>query len=534
MSLMQYNQAAGLSALLKDGTRHEDSSGSASVLLQSIDASLQLTHMLATSLGPQGRSKLVVNHLEKRIVTSDAAAILKEIQLQHPAAQILATAATQQATEVGDGSNLVLALAGAVLEETAGLVHKMSTWQPELLVGYQNALQLMEDYIQNELVAETVSGLTVDSLTRLLKPVVASKQYGSEDMLAPLVSQACCWLLEQTKSIDADSIRTCKIPGGRGACTLVRGFVAPRPIESIVTAAPSNAKIAVFASGIEASSTEASGKVVLKDADALLQYNLTEQAKMKEIIESIYESGVRVVVTGGNVSDMAWHFLNECGMVVVRLGSKFELRRLCRAVGATALVRLGAPTPDEMGVGSVEQRALGDKTITVIESPESSMATLVLRASTPAVLEDLERAVDASVQTAMQLLKDGRLVHGGGCVEMALSMHLLKQTAPGLQTYAYQALAQALQVVPRTLAENAGYNATQVVADLKAAHSSGKSDLGVDIEGESSNGLTSMKDVLDVLSTKLSAYRLAIDAATTIMKIDQIIMAKQAGGGGGP
>ena len=286
----------------------------------------------------------------------------------------------------------------------------------------------------------------------------------------------------------------------------------------------------------------------MKTAQDLKNYNKTEEAKMQEIVESIAASGVRVVVVSGNVSDMALHFLNRSSLLCLRVGSKWELRRLCQAVRATALVRLGPPTLDEMGTaGSVQVVEMGGKLVTTFTSPDSPLATIVLRASTTSVLNDLERAVDDGVQAVAQAAKDGRYVYGGGAVEMALSVALQQEAekVPGLEQYALAAFGKALEVVPRTLAENAGWDATRVLADLKAAHASSDRnvicDVGVDIEGmvgdsrkvaAKSSGLASMKErgVVDLLTTKLSALRLAVDAATTILKIDQIIMSKPSGG----
>jgi T-complex protein 1 subunit theta len=242
-------------------------------------------------------------------------------------------------------------------------------------------------------------------------------------------------------------------------------------------------------------------------------------------------------------------------MLCLKVGSKWELRRLCLAVNATALVRLGAPTPEEIGTArSVAVKEIASRTVTVFETPEDKgkLATIVLRASTMSVLNDLERAVDDGVQAVVQACKDGRLVYGGGAVEMALSVALMHEAeqVPGLEQYGLAAFGKALQFVPRTLAENAGWDATRVLADLQAAHATASlsaangtsaCDVGVDIEqregdgaaiGDAHHGTASMKEkgVYDLLSTKLSALRLAVDAAVTILKIDQIIMSKPSGG----
>ena len=568
MSSMAYNAAAGLPGMLKEGSRHvqDDSADghNASVVLRNIDACLQLARMVQSSMGPQGRCKLVVNHLDQTIVTSDCAAILKQVQIEHPTAHLLATAVQKQEQERGDQTNLVLTFAGELLWQTAQLIQKM-TWQtaPEIWAGYQQALQLVtEEYLPKACVCETITAQALchdrDTLLRVLKPVLQSKQYGAADVLAPLVADACLLLLKDNQgenqkkpSLSVESIRTVSLLGASVAeSTLLSGYVAKRGLES--NSLPSNTlqncKIAVFATGIEASSTEAKGTVVMKTAADLQAYNRSEEDRMRDIIAGLHTAGVNLVVAGGNVSDMALHFLDKYCVACLRVGSKWELRRLCQAVGATALVRLGTPLPDELGFSAVvEQKSLGDQTVTVFDVGASSkLATIVLRASTSTVLADLERATDDGVQAVAQLCHDGRLVYGGGCAEMACSTALLKHAdqVPGLAQYALTAFAKALQIVPRVLAENAGYKAATTVANLQAAHAghlaSGDAtvcEAGIDIDKEdaasaSYSGVTSMKDkgVVDVLSTKISALRLAVDAAVTILKIDQIIMSKPAGG----
>jgi T-complex protein 1 subunit theta len=558
MSFMAYNSAAGLQGMLKEGTRHyssEDDPYASGVVLKNIEAVLQLARMIQTSLGPQGRSKLVVNHLEKITVTSDCAEILKQVVIEHPAAQLLAQACKKQEEECGDNTNYVVGLCGEVLWQTALIIGKM-TWQPasEILAGYQRALQLVETKYLPDLVSQTLTDLSDrEQLLTLLRPVLASKQYGSEGVLAPLVADACLRVMEN-KRLQVSSVRTVKILGsGVSQSCLVDGYVAQRSVETTRTSVE-NAKIAVYACGFEASSTEAKGTVVMKTAEDLMSYNLSEERKMEEIVAGIAAAGINVVVTGGNLSDMALHFLDRNNMLCLKVGSKWELRRLCLAVNATALVRLGAPTAEETGSAkSVSVREIASRTVTVFETPEDKgkLATIVLRASTMSVLNDLERAVDDGVQAVSQACKDGRLVYGGGAVEMALSVALLNEAdqVPGLEQYGLAAFGKALQVIPRTLAENAGWDATRVLADLQAAHATAAKsangtavcDVGVDIERQEGaeapgalahQGITSMKtkDVHDLLSTKLSAIRLAVDAAITILKIDQIIMSKPSGG----
>jgi T-complex protein 1 subunit theta len=291
MSSMAYNSAAGLSGMLKGGTQHfsqDDDSSHSSVVLRNITACLELSRMLSTSLGPQGRCKLVVNHLEKITVTSDCASILKEVEVEHPAAQLLAQACQKQEEECGDNTNFVLAFAGELLWQTAQLISKM-TWQPapEILAGYRRALELCEKHYLPSLVCNSISDLSDrEHLLQVLRPVLASKQYGSEGILAPLVADACLKVLKNGR-VSVESVRIVKIPGASVTqSTLLDGYVSRSGVETVVTEVES-AKIAVFASGFEASTTEAKGTVVMKSADDLKNYNKTEERKMEDIVAGI-------------------------------------------------------------------------------------------------------------------------------------------------------------------------------------------------------------------------------------------------------
>jgi T-complex protein 1 subunit theta len=326
---------------------------------------------------------------------------------------------------------------------------------------------------------------------------------------------------------------------------VIHGFVALRGVETSITSAK-DAKITVFGCGIEASGTEAKGTVLMKNAEDLKGYNKSEELKMEEIIKSIADTGTKVVVSGGTVSEMALHFIERYNMVCIKIPSKWELRRLCSAVNASALVRLGPATPDEMGYADeVSVQEIGGRPVTIFRQTKSledgcKLATILLRASTSNVLADLERAVDDGVHACKQLCKDGRLVPGAGATEMELAVQIRNyaDSSPGLDQYAIRAFAKTLEFCPKVLAENAGLNSSHVLAGLSAAHVNGNTQAGVDIEGgldgtsDNKSGILTENSIWDILITKESAFRLALDAALTVLKVDQIIMSKPARGGG--
>ncbi|KAL3815701.1 hypothetical protein ACHAXA_004881 [Cyclostephanos tholiformis] len=542
---MAYNQAAGIGGMLKKG--HRAMEGLEGATLRNVEACHEISTITRTSLGPNGMNKLVVNHLGKIIVTSDCATIVKSLEIEHPAARMLQLAAEAQDFECGDGTNLVVSFAGELLAQSVDLF-RMGLHPSDVVSGYSKAGdKLLDDFLppMAQLVRPMTDGRAKEELVRVVKPVLAAKHLGSEDILAPLVAEACLGTMSSSTvgpaSFSVESVRVAKILGGGiSQSHVIHGFVALRGLETTKTSA-TDAKVVVFGCGIEASATEAKGTVLMKNADDLKNYNRSEEKKMEEVIKSIADSGVNVCVSGGTVSEMALHFIERYGMLCLKIGSKWELRRLCVATGATALVRLGAPTPDEMGhCDSVYQREVGGRPVTIFSQSEGSktskLSTIVLRASTSSVLADLERAIDDGVHAAKTACKDGKLVPGAGAteMEMALKIRAFADTCPGLDQYAIRAFGKALEVVPRTLAENAGLDQGVVLAALGAAHAGGKLSAGVDIDAmgvTDASGVIDQTNVLDLYSTKVSALKLAIDAALTILRVDQIIMSKQSGGG---
>lgn len=284
----------------------------------------------------------MVNHLEKMYVTSDCATILKELEVEHPAAKLLQMASQKQEEECGDGTNLVVTFAGELLRQSTQLM-AMGLHVSEVIAGYQVAADKLFEFLP-ELVVKDV---TKDEFDSVVAPVLGAKQYGTHEQLAPLVVQAGLCVMKDG-GISPAAVRVVKVMGSNvGESQMVPGYVATRGVETIVTSAE-KCKVAVFACGIEASNTEAQGTVLMKTADDLKNYNRSEEKKMEEIIQGIKESGVKVIVSGGSVSERALHFMDHYELICLNVGSKWELWRLYQSTGATALVQLGVPTPDEM------------------------------------------------------------------------------------------------------------------------------------------------------------------------------------------
>jgi len=242
---------------------------------------------------------------------------------------------------------------------------------------------------------------------------------------------------------------------------------------------------------------------------------------------------VKVVVVGGTISDICLHFLEKYKLMAVKVSSKFELKRLCKALGATALVRLGAPLPEEIGEADlVEVREIGSQKVTVFErnSKDCKLATIVLRGSTHSLLDDIERAIDDGVNAYKNLCKDGRLIPGDGAIEIELARRLKEfaNTITSKDQYSVKQFGKAFEIIPRILAENAGLNGDNILAKMYSTNAAGKT-AAIDIETGEIKSSEEIQ-IWDHLQTKAWAIKFASDAALTILRIDQIIIAKPAGG----
>ncbi|KAF7122702.1 hypothetical protein CNMCM5793_000812 [Aspergillus hiratsukae] len=550
------NYMPGFRQASNDYNRCHDAEDGA--VIRNIEACQAISKTVQTSLGPYGRNKIVINHLQKMVLTSDAATILRELDIVHPAAKLLVMASQQQDAEMGDGTNMVIVLAGELLKKAEELL-RMGLKTSDITQGYEKAqnyaLKVLED-LEVDRLKELRSQ---PELCKALRTVVASKQSGTEDLLASLVAEAVLAVLPKNPvNFNVDNVRVVKIMGGSlEQSRVIKGMVFGREPEGTIKKAR-KAKVGVFSCPIDTSQTETKGTVLLKNAQEMLNFSKGEEDRLEATIKELYDSGLRVVVAGSSVGDLALHYLNRFNILVIKILSKFELRRLCRVVGATPLARLGAPMPDEMGsVDVVETTEIGGDRVTVFRQEEANAvtrtATIVLRGATQNHLDDVERAIDDGVNVVKAITKDPRLVPGAGATEIQLveKISAFADKTPGLPQYAIRKYAEAFEVIPRTLAESAGLDATEVLSRLYTAHhrtnkaseseesEEGSSEeeepywtTGVDLEAGSATGTLDAVDegILDLMATKSWAIRLASESARTVLSVDQIIVARQAGG----
>ncbi|KAJ8466980.1 hypothetical protein OPV22_029532 [Ensete ventricosum] len=524
----------GIQAMLKEGHKHL--SGLDEAVLKNIDACKQLSVITRTSLGPNGMNKMVINHLDKLFVTNDAATIVNELEVQHPAAKILVLAGKAQQEEIGDGANLTISFAGELLQNAEELI-RMGLHPSEIISGYTKAInktiEILDELIEKG--SETMDVRSKEEVVSRMKAAVASKQFGQEQLLCPIIADACIQVCPKNPAnFNVDNVRVAKLlGGGLHNSTVVRGMVLKNDAIGTIKRVE-KAKIVVFAGGVDTSATETKGTVLIQSAEQLENYAKTEEAKVEELIKAVADSGAKVVVSGAAVGDMALHFCERYKLMVLKISSKFELRRFCRTTGAVALLKLSQPNTDELGYAdSISVEEVGGVRVTIVknEGGGNTVSTVVLRGSTDSILDDLERAVDDGVNTYKAMCRDSRTVPGAAATEIELARKLkefsLKET--GLDQYAIAKFGESFEMVPRTLAENAGLNAMEIISSLYAEHAAGNIKVGIDLEEGVCKDVSAM-NVWDLYLTKFFALKYAADSACTVLRVDQIIMAKPAGG----
>lgn len=529
------------SQLLKEGTRHL--AGVDEAVLKNIDAVRDMSKISRTSLGPQGMNKMVITANDKLFVTNDASTILRELDVFHPAGRLVLMNSTRLEEEVGDATNFMVAFTGELLTHAESLL-RMGLHISDIITGFEKAGLKASELLKSLTVASIEDFTSEAEVTKFIRTSIMGKQYGYEDVLAPAVAKACVSILpKNVGAFDVDSVRVEKLPGGGVSdISVVKGMVVMRDAEGTIKKR-SNAKVAVFGGGLDFGKPESKDTWLVTSADQLEGFQKAQEDQMERVVKDIKESGTDVVVVHGKIGELAMHFLERYGLMVVKLNSKFDVMRICKVVGGAPVLRFGGPTPDEMGfIESVRVEEIGSTKVVIFEQGKehaSRLSTILLRGATENILDDIERAVDDGIHTFKTMTKpsaDAHSLHrafvaGAGACEIALATKIthLGEAITGQDQYAYKKFAEALEVVPRTLAENAGQDATLLISNLYAAHAAGNASAGINVEtGEIYNAAEN--GILDHAGTKQLAITLATDAAVSVLKIDQILMSRPATG----
>ncbi|MCQ2820920.1 MAG: T-complex protein 1 subunit theta [archaeon] len=527
-----FNPNATFGSLLKEGFKHYK--GIHEAVMKNIEAIQDLSSMTRTSYGPNGMNKYIINMHDKLYLTKDASVMTEQLDINHPAANIFVRASKAQDDQCGDATNLVITFGGELLN-LAGDMISGGLHLSDIILGYEEGFKKAMELFETIPKEDKSDIKDVQTVTKLIEPVIKTKLvHEQEKILAPLIAEACISALpEEKQKFDVDNVRVAQILGGSLLdSSLVKGLIEVRDVEGTVTKVE-KCKVAVYNCPLETQGPETTDEVVFKNASDLLNYTKGEEDHMESIIKAIVDSGVKAVVVGGAISNMALHFLDKYGILAFRIMSKFELRRVAKALGATLLVRLGAPTEEEMGYAdeiSVMEIS-STKCIYINNNNEKNKyATIILRGTTQGMLQNMERIVQDGVNLYKCMCKNTVFGPGAGAMEMYLANEIKNyaKTIKTLDQYGIEKFGEAFEVVPRTILENSGFNVNESLAALRSKSLKNPKS-GVCIEDGEIKDAFEM-EVYDHLETKKWAINFAVEAALTVLRIDQIIVAKPAGG----
>lgn len=513
----------------KEGTRYFQ--GVDEVLLRNTEAAIDLAELTRTSIGPNGMKKIIKNHFGKLYVTGDAATILNEAEIQHPAAKMLVTASQMQAEQVGDGTNFVLVLAGELLKRATELV-RAGINTKDIVLGYQKALEEAVKILPQIKCPVAFNVEDRASVVAALKTSLSSHQFLDGDFLANIVADACLAAYPNHQyKFNVDNVRVAKCLGGSIQDShVVKGFAIPREVVGTIRR-QENCKVAIYACAFDFSETDTKMSTVFTSGKEMENFALSEESRMEQMVLSIKEKGVSVVVCQSKFTEMGMHYLEKHGIMAVQLPSNWDIKRLARAVKGVPLLRIGQPTDEEVGSCiSVEAREVGSTPLVIFEA-EGGISTVIIRGSTPNIIDDIERSIDDAVNSFRILTEYPMLVPGAGATEMELSTRITKfaESRPGMDQYGIRKFAESLEVIPRTIAENSGIRISEFMAKIRAAHNKGEINAGVDVIGMDVGDANAL-GVYDVAHVKEWGMKFASEVACTLLRVDQICMSKPAGG----
>nr|PVC49567.1 chaperonin [Theileria orientalis] len=534
----------GARALMREGGKYLGASENST--LRNIEAVQEISDMLKTSLGPNSMKKLIVNHIDKKFVTSDCNTILAELEVAHPVGKILTSAVEAQDQQFGDGTNTLVALLGELLSNAGELLQE-GVHVSDIRKGYEIAFNKVLEQLPSLICHEVKDLHDTEGLKTVLHSAVNSKfNYMSEPVTKLVAESVASIMPADPKNFDVENVRVVKLTGGSlRESKVVNGLVLLREPQGAVKKAY-NCRVMVLSVGLEFAGTETKGTVLLKTAEQLLNFTKGEEKEMEKVIRSVKDRGVGAIVCNGAVSELALHYCNKYEILVLKLTSKFDLRRVCRATRSQALMSLSQLQTENRGtegeskvnvneelgyVDSMELIEISSKRCVIINAKDSRVNTIVLKGATMNQLDEVERGIDDAVALVDNMKEDGRFLAGGGAVELELSTKLKKfsSTVAGLERYAVEAFAKGLQVVPKILATNAGVDAETLLTQLLSLHENGNAYTSVDVETGSLGNAKEMK-VFDHYETKRNLLSLCYEALMTILTVDQIIVAKPAGG----
>lgn len=501
--------------------------------LNNIMVAKVIAEAMRSSLGPRGMDKMLVDSFGDVTITSDGATILKEMEVEHPVAKMLVEVAKAQDAEVGDGTTTVVVLAGELLAKAEELIEKEV--HPAIIIdGYKKAaVKALEVYDQ---IAAPVSIEDKETLKKIAKTAMSAKVVSEDaDYLAEIVVDAILRVAEQVNgrwTVDLDNIKLEKKEGQSIRDTsIIDGVVLDK--EVVHPGMPKivhDAKIALLDAPLEIEKTEFDAKLHIETPEQMKAFMEQEEQMLKEMVDKIAAAGANVVICQKGIDDVAQHFLARRGILAVRRVKRSDIEKVARATGARIITRIEEIVEKDLGRAKlVEERRVGEDKMVFIEGCENPKAiTILIRGGTKRLVDEAERSIKDALNVVKDVLVEPKIVAGGGAPEMEVSLALrdYAKTLPGKEQLAVEKFAEAVEIVPAQLAENAGLDPIEALVNLRAKHKEGQRWAGINVFEGKIDDMYKL-NVLEPVLVKKQAIKSAVEAAAMILRIDDIIAASR-------
>lgn len=505
-----------------------------------IAAAMAVADAVKSTLGPKGMDKMLVDSMGDVVITNDGATILEEMNIEHPAAKMMVEVAKTQDREVGDGTTTAVVIAGALLKQAEDLLDQ--DIHPTVITkGFRLAKVRALEVLQS--IAKEVTVDDEKTLRQIAETAMTGKsaEKASKE-LADLSVRAIKKVAEEMDGkyvVDADNIKLEKKEGSSiNDTVLIEGILVDK--EVVHSAMPKNvktAKIALIESALEVRSLESDAKISIDSPEKMQAFLDSEERMLREMVDAIVKSGAKVVFCQKGIDDTAQHYLAKAGVLAARRVKKSDMEALARATGAKIVTNLHDLSAEDLGYAGVvqERKVAGDQMIFVEDCKDPKAVTILIRGGTEHVIDEVERAMEDAIKGIAAALELGKFVAGGGSPEIEVARELRKyaESFRGREQLAVNAFADAIEVIPRSLAENAGLDPIDKLANLRSQHDEKKVTSGLDVfTGKVEDMLSA--GVVEALKIKLQAIQSAGEAAEMILRIDDMISASGSEKGGAP
>ena len=526
--------------ILREGTERSRGSDARNA---NIMAARIVAEVVKSSLGPKGMDKMLVDSFGDVTITNDGATMLKEMDIQHPAAKMMVEVSKTQDDEVGDGTTTVVVLTGELLGKAVELMDKKI--HPTVIIdGYRDAQEQALKFLEE--ISIEVDPKDKKTLKKIAMTSMASKLVsGYSDYLSKIAVDAILQVAEEKDGgyeVDLDMVKLEKKPGGSLTDTaLIKGLVIDKEVvHSDMPKLVRKARIGLLNASMEIEKTEFDSKIHIESPDEIQAYLDQEEQMLRDMVKKVKDAGVNVLFCQKGIDDMVQHFLAREGILAARRLKKSDMEALAKATGAKIVTSVDDLSKGDAGyAATVEERKIGDEKMLFVEGCRNPKAVSILvRGGTERIVDEADRSLHDALSVVRDVVREPKIVAGGGAPEIEVARRLRRyaEGLSGRERLAVSAFAEALEVVPTTLAENAGMDPIDAISDMQSRHEKGEMWIGLDsIKGEVSD-MTSL-DVYEPTQVKAQAVKSATEASTMLLKIDDIIasskMKPPAGGPGG-